>query len=319
MSGGRLNADTDLYGRAAAENGAPPTITSDHLVAGLTPVEQLLRVLGLAANADDSGDTADSIATQAERDIQMIADAEAFAAEDRQASAAMTGVGGPDQMSQITQQIPQLISGIAGAITGALGGALQPLVQIPQQVAQAATQTGTSVSPDIDAADTPLMDDFGADLGADFGGDFGADFGGGSGGSGGGGGAGGFGGTAPTALLGPPPIPSASTAPAAAPAIPMPATSTPSAAPSAAGGMAGVPMIPPGAMQGGATGDRDTKSDTKSDTKRVSVPPVPNGSPVQGRLTAPQITPAVTTTIEGKPVATKRIIGLDAGKADTAG
>ena len=121
MSGGRLNADTDLYGRAAAENGAPPTITSDHLVAGLTPVEQLLRVLGLAANADDSGDTADSIATQAERDIQMIADAEAFAAEDRQASAAMTGVGGPDQMAQMTQmaqQIPQLISGIAGAITG---------------------------------------------------------------------------------------------------------------------------------------------------------------------------------------------------------
>ena len=304
MSGDQLNADTDLYGRAAGENGAPPTITSDHLVAGLTPVEQLLRVLGLAANADDSGDTADSVAAQAERDIQMIADAEAFAAEDRQASAAMTGVEGPDQVTQMAQQIPQLISGIAGAITGALGGALQPLVQIPQQLAQAATQTGTSVSPDIDAADTPLMDDFGADLGADFGG-----------GSGGGGGAGGFGGTAPTALLGPPPIPSASTAPAAAPAIPMPATSTPSAAPSAAGGMAGVPMIPPGAMQGGATGDRDTKSDTK----RVSVPPVPNGSPVQGRLTAPQITPAVTTTIEGKPVATKRIIGLDAGKADTAG
>jgi hypothetical protein len=312
MSGDRLNADTDLYGRAAGENGAPPTITSDHLVAGLTPVEQLLRVLGLAANADDSGDTADSVAAQAERDIQMIADAEAFAAEDRQASAAMTGVAGPDQVTQMAQQIPQLISGIAGAITGALGGALQPLVQIPQQLAQAATQTGTAVSPDMDAADTPLMDDFGADLGADFGGDFGADFGGGSGG---GGGAGGFGGTAPTALLGPPPIPSASTAPAAAQAIPMPAPSTPGTAPSAAGGMSGVPMIPPGAMQGGATGDRDTKADTK----RVSVPPVPNGSPVQGRLTAPQITPAVTTTIEGKPVATKRIIGLDAGKADTAG
>lgn len=311
MSGDRLNADTDLYGRAAGENGAPPTISSDHLVAGLTPVEQLLRVLGLAANADDPGDTADSVATQAERDIQMIADAEAFAAEDHQASAAMTGVAGPDHMTQMApmtqmaQQIPQLISGIAGAITGALGGALQPLVQIPQQVAQAATQTGTSAYPDIDAADTPLIDDVGADLGADFGADFGA----------GGGGAGGFGGTAPTALLGPPPIPSASTAPAAAPAVAIPAPNTPSTAPSAAGGMAGVPMVPPGAMQGGGTGDRDTKADTK----RVSVPPVPNGSPVQGRLTAPQITPAVTTTIEGKPVATKRIIGLDAGNTDTAG
>ena len=315
MSGDQLNADTDLYGRAAGENVAPPTITSDHLVAGLTPVEQLLRVLGLAANADDSGDTADSVATQAERDIQMIADAEAFAAEDHQASAAMTGIAGPDQMTQMTQQIPQLISGIAGAITGALGGALQPLVQIPQQIAQVATQTGTGVSPDINEADTPLMDDFGADLGADFGADPGGDFGADLGGGGGGFGGGGFGGTAPTALLGPPPIPSASTAPAAAPAIPMPAPSTPGTTPSAAGGMAGVPMVPPGAMQGGATGDRDTKSDTK----RVSVPPVPNGSPVQGRLTAPQITPAVTTTIDGKPVATKRIIGLDASKADTAG
>jgi len=314
MSGDRLNADTDLYGRAAGENGAPPPITSDHLVAGLTPVEQLLRVLGLAANADDSDDTADSVAAQAERDIQMIADAEAFAAEDRQASAAMTGVAGPDQVTQMAQQIPQLISGIAGAITGALGGALQPLVQIPQQIAQVATQTGTGVSPDMDEADTPLMDDFGADLGADFGADPGGDFGADLGGGGGFGG-GGFGGTAPTALLGPPPIPSASTAPAAAPAIPMPAPSTPGTTPSAAGGMAGVPMVPPGAMQGGATGDRDTKSDTK----RVSVPPVPNGSPVQGRLTAPQITPAVTTTIDGKPVATKRIIGLDASKADTAG
>ena len=317
MSGDQLNADTDLYGRAAGENVAPPTITSDHLVAGLTPVEQLLRVLGLAANADDSGDTADSVATQAERDIQMIADAEAFAAEDHQASAAMTGIAGPDQMTQMaqmTQQIPQLISGIAGAITGALGGALQPLVQIPQQIAQVATQTGTGLSPDINEADTPLMDDFGADLGADFGADPGGDFGADLGGGGGFGG-GGFGGTAPTALLGPPPIPSASTAPAAAPAIPMPAPSTPGTTPSAAGGMAGVPMVPPGAMQGGATGDRDTKSDTK----RVSVPPVPNGSPVQGRLTAPQITPAVTTTIDGKPVATKRIIGLDASKADTAG
>jgi len=314
MSGDRLNADTDLYGRAAGENGAPPTITSDQLVAGLTPVEQLLQVLGLAANADDFGDTADSVATQAERDIQMIADAEAFAAEDHQASAAMTGIAGPDQvtqMAQMTQQIPQLISGIAGAITGALGGALQPLVQIPQQIAQVANQTGTGVSPDMDGADTPLMDDFGADLGADFGTDPGPDLGGGGGGFGGGG----FGGTAPTALLGPPPIPSASTAPAAAPAIPMPAPSTPGTAPSAAGGMAGMPMVPPGAMQGGATGDRDTKSDTK----RVSVPPVPNGSPVQGRLTAPQIIPAVTTTIDGKPVATKRIIGLDASKTDTAG
>ena len=306
MSGDRLNVDTDLYVRAAGENGAPPAISSDPLVAGLTPIEQLLRVLGLAANADDPQDNADSIQAQADRDIQTIADAEAFAAHDQQAA-------------QMAQQIPQLISGIAGAVAGALGGALQPLTQIPQQVAQVAAQTGTVLSQTAGSADLPVddltmsdlspIDDLGADLGAfgDTNPDGGAD--------GGSGGAGGFGGTTPTALLGPPPVPSASTAPAAAPAIPMSPPSTPATTPSPAGGMAGVPMVPPGAMQGGATGDKDTKTDTK----RVSVPPVRNGSPVQGRLSVHPVAPAVITTVDGKPVATKRIIGLDTGEAETAG
>jgi hypothetical protein len=65
--------------------------------------------------------------------------------------------------------------------------------------------------------------------------------------------------------------------------------------------MAGMPMIPPGAMQTGAAGDRDAKTDTK----RVSVPPVRNGAPVQGRLIAPPAVPVVK--VIGKPVATRRI------------
>ena len=67
-------------------------------------------------------------------------------------------------------------------------------------------------------------------------------------------------------------------------------------------------MVPPGAMYGANAGEKDTKTDTK----RVSVPPVRNGSPVQGRLTAPPLAPTVIKKVEGKPVATKRIVTPDA-------
>ena len=67
--------------------------------------------------------------------------------------------------------------------------------------------------------------------------------------------------------------------------------------------MAGVPMVPPGAMTG-ATG---TDKDAKADTKRISVPQVRNGTPVQGRLTAPPVAPVIKR-VEGKPVASRRII-----------
>jgi hypothetical protein len=316
MSGDRLNAEPGHYRQAAEMNPPPPAIGSDPLVAGLTPTEQLLRVLGLAANADDPQDSADSIAGQAERDAQAIQAAEGFAAQDQQAASEVNGVAAQSQTAQIAQQIPQMISGIAGAIAGALGGALQPLIQVPQQIAQAATQTGMGMYQaaggsdvpidDLSATDTALAEDLGADPGVSGGtaiGDGVTD----AGDIGGPGAPGGFAATAPTGLL--PPIPSAGTTPASAPALPVspPRASPASAAP--AGGMAGVPMVPPGAMQG--TGEKDIKTDTK----RVSVPTMRNGSPVQGRITAPPLGPTVIKKVEGKPVATKRILTPDSAEA----
>jgi hypothetical protein len=286
----------------------------------MSPTEQLLRILGLAANADDPQDSADSIDAQAERDAQAIAAAEAFTTQDEQAAAEVNSVAAQDQTAQLAQQLPQMISGIAGAITGALGGALAPLVQIPQQLAQAAFQTGMgayrgdgasdlqiddpgaldALSFDDIATDTPALSDAGLGGDGDGFGDFG---GGGFGGADPGGGSAPITGTIPTGLLGPPPVPSASTAPASAPAV---TTSLPNTAPAptpAGAGMAGVPMVPPGAMTGANGADKDAKADTK----RITVPQVRNGTPVQGRLTAPPVAPVIKR-VEGKPVASRRII-----------
>jgi hypothetical protein len=318
MTGDRLDADADQYRQSAVQNLAPPTIASDPLTAGMSPTEQLLRILGLAANADDPQDSADSIDAQAERDAQAIAAAEVFTTQDEQAAAEVNSVAAQDQMAQLAQQLPQMISGIAGAVTGALGGALAPLGQIPQQLAQAAFQTGMGAyggdgASDLQiddpgaldalpfddiATDTPALSDAG--LGGDGFGDFGS---GGFGGATPGGGSAPITGTMPTGLLGPPPVPSASTAPASAPAVP---TSLPNTAPAptpAGAGMAGVPMVPPGAMTGANGADKDAKADTK----RITVPQVRNGTPVQGRLTAPPVAPVIKR-VEGKPVASRRII-----------
>jgi hypothetical protein len=78
MSDGIFNADLDQYLRAAGIDGPPPAIASDALVAGLTPTEQLLRILGLAANADDPADAADSVAQQSDRDVGATESARAF-------------------------------------------------------------------------------------------------------------------------------------------------------------------------------------------------------------------------------------------------
>ena len=127
MSDGIFNADLDQYLRAAGIDGPPPAITSDALVAGLTPAEQLLRVLGLAANADDPADAADSVAQQSDRDVGATESARAFATEDERAGA---------DLNSTAAQLPQLIAGIAGAVAGALGGALQSLSQLPQALGQ---------------------------------------------------------------------------------------------------------------------------------------------------------------------------------------
>ena len=72
-----------------------------------------------------------------------------------------------------------------------------------------------------------------------------------------------------------------------------------------------MPMVPPGAMHGAG----GAETDAKADTKRVSVPPVKNGAPVQGRITTPPPTPHVTKKVDGKPVATRRIIAPNSKSA----
>ncbi len=130
MTGGQLNANADQYLQANGLNMPPPLITSDPLVTGTTPIEQLLRVLGLAANAGDPGDNSESIDRHAERDLKTAEAAAKFPAQDEEAAAEMAGVAGQGDTAQMAQQLPQMASGIAGALAGAIGGALQPLAQI---------------------------------------------------------------------------------------------------------------------------------------------------------------------------------------------
>lgn len=337
MTDGRLNANVDQYLQAAAMNTPPPQIVSDPLVTGTTPIEQLLRVLGLAANLSDEQDNAESAAEHAARDAKLTEAAEKFAIQDAEAAQELNLVAGtadpmaaqaqtpaPNQEAALAQQMPQAVSSIAGALSGAIGGMLQPLAQIPQQLAQGAQQamqTGagllqqaTGPVEDAGLASTPwdeflsTPEDFGAATDAgDLGADAAADdvpglFGDVPGAGGLGGGL--MGGTAPTSLLGPPPVPSAGTAPSSSPAVPI-IPSGPTPAPHVgAAGMAGMPMVPPGAVGAAASGEKDPKADTR----RVAVPPVRNGAPVQGRLTPPPTLPPVTKKVDGAPVVTRRVV-----------
>ena len=304
MTDGQLNAILSEYGIAKAMNGLPPAILSDPLVAGASPIEQLLRVLGLAANMGDPKDNTESAEEHAKRDSKTAEAQSKFGAQDEQAGAQMKGVAGQGQGDQMAQQLPQMASQLAGALAGAMGGALQPLAQIPQQVAQGAQQAmqagmgmmkGGGESAALDKAS--LSDPLGEF--EETPGEFGAGGGGGSAGGGGGG----IGGTTPTAMLGPPPVPAAGTSPSAAnTAVPPPRMAAPASAPT--GGMGGMPMMPPGAMHG-AGGEQ---KDAKADTKRVAAPTIKNGAPVQGRITTPSPPAQVTKKVDGKPVATKRIL-----------
>ena len=352
MTGGQLNANVDQYLQAAAMNTPPPQIVSDPLVTGVTPIEQLLRVLGLAANLSDAQDNADSAEEHAKRDAKTTEAAEKFAAQDEEAALELDSVATQtdpvavqptaDQATAMVQQLPQAASSIAGAVSGALSGALQPLAQIPQQIAQGAQQVmqagmGLFQQAGVPAEDASLasvpVDEFlstPGDLGDLASGDLGADFdslgggedlsGGASGGGLGGGGLGGglsggfMGATAPTALLGPPPVPSASTAPSSAPINQITPPPSPAVASPGSTGMAGMPMVPPGAMAGANNADKDAKADTR----RVSAPPVRNGAPVQGRLTTSPTLPPVTKKVDGTPVVTRRVV-VPSSKTDTAG
>ena len=311
MSGGddqRLRIILDQLARLSGLP-PPPVITPDALAQGSSPISQLLRVLGIAANGGDPADNLAAIAGHDEREAKTADALGKFPANEEQSSARLSGVGSQGEMSQMLQQLPQMAAGIAGGIAGALGGALQPLSQIPQQVAQAgqqAMQMGMGALQHGAGAAATGGESIPADLLEAGGGgeEFGAGGGGGTGG-------GGFGPTTPTAMLGPLPAPSAGTVPASSHTTspPPPTPAEPSRA--QRGGMGAMPIMPPGAMQGAGAGN-----DAKADTKRVVVPSVKNGAPVQGRITTPPPTAEVIKRVDGKPVATRRILLPDPKRDD---
>lgn len=289
---GRLRADADHYRDTAALNTPPPPVTSDPVVAGMSPVEQLLGVLGFAANADDPRDELDSVEGHAERDQAAMTAAEQFSAQDDAAA---------KQLAGLSQQVPHMISGAVGAVGGAVAGVLLPLGQVPVQLAQGVQQALQSpltaagsadlIDPGepVDPADTADGEELGGfDVFDGFGGAEGP-HGAGSGSQ--------F--TGPAAVLGPPPIPG--TAPAGGPPAAAVSARTPTAAPGAVTGMPGMPIVPPISAGGGP------EKDVKPDAKRVSVPQVRNGAPVQGRVTMTPPVSGVGRILDGKPVAAKRV------------
>ena len=92
MTGGQLNANVEQYLQAAASNTPPPTILSDPVIPGLTPVEQWMAVLTAAANLSDAADNAQAVAEHAERDAKMREAAEKFAAQDELAAAELESI-----------------------------------------------------------------------------------------------------------------------------------------------------------------------------------------------------------------------------------
>lgn len=286
----------------------PPPIPPAQMASLGSAIDGLLAVLTAAGGVGIPGDNADAQQGQSEREAKINDALAKFPANEQQSAAQLAGIGQqsqPSQLTQMAQQLPQIASGIAGAISGALGGALQPLSQIPQQLSQAGQQamqmgmgslqhgTGSGMAAAEGASGDPLG------FGDEFGGDGLAD----AAGAGSGGGAA-WGGTTPTAILGPPPTPSAGTFPASSPAMPAATPSPPEPPAAPKGGMGAMPMMPPGAMHGSG----DSGSGAKPDTKRIVAPSVKNGAPVQGRITTPPPTPTVAKRVEGKPVTTRRIL-----------
>ena len=282
----------------------PPQIPPDQLAAGQSAISQLLRLLGIASNGGDPTDSLDALTGHTEREAKAGDALTKFPANEEGSSAKLAGVGGQDPMAQMVQQIPQMLA-------GAIGGVLQPLAQIPQQVAQIgqqAMQAGMGAlqhgAGGAAAAGEAIPGELlGASSGADE-----------PGSGGGGAGGGGLGATTPTAMLGPLPAPSAGTEPASShtssPAPPN--ASAPTTAPR--GAMGAMPMMPPGAMHGAAS----TGSDAKPDTKRIVAPAVKNGAPVQGRITTPPPAPEVVKRVEGKPIASRRILLPEQKRDDDA-
>jgi hypothetical protein len=263
----------------------PPLLAPDQIASTRSVISQLLAALGMAGNAGDPADMAAAEAGLAERELQTGAALAKFPANEEQAAQAMGQVMG------MAQQIPQSLSGVGQGVNGVFSGLVQQLSQAMQQGVQAGGQLigGLGNAGETAEAAGELPEDA---LGA----------GGALLGTGAGVGMG-LGSTMPAGNLGPPATPSAATFPASSSGPVLP-PGTPEPVGAGRGAMGGYPMMPPGAA-GGATG---ATGDAKADTKRVVPPAVKNGAPVQGRISTPPKLPEVTKHVQGKPVATRRIV-----------
>jgi hypothetical protein len=292
MTGGTpIKASPPIYGGIAATPPGPPVLPYGMPgTPGGTLPDQAATGLLNAGNLGVPGDQAASVQGDLDRRGHAADAAQKFPANEDNAA---------QQFQQIPQMIQQVVSGIAGALTGGVGGIMAPLTQMPQQAmqaAQSAMQPLMGAAKAGGAAEAALTAADGAVLDSATRGDAGL-------GGGGGGGFGGGAGTTPTGYLGPPPVPQSSPPTTPAAASVRSAALTPiggTAPPAGPTGMTGVPMMP-GAM--GAHGDGGSKD--KPAEKRVTVPGIPNGQPVKGRLTVPPSVP-VTKSGDGKPAVVAR-------------
>lgn len=284
MTGGGFKATPADFAGIAGAPQSPPPIMPNGLPPGVgAPADGAQAALAAAGNLGVGGDQASSVQGDADRRAHALDAARKFPENEAQSS---------QQFQQIAQMIPQMASGIAGSLTGALGGVMGPLTQLPQQAMQAAQ---SAIQPLMGAAKGGEAAAALTDMSAEEPGFGGA--GGGDAGLGGGGGGGVGGGTTPTGFMGPPPVPSSSppTTPAAASVKPVSVTQTGGMPPQTGPmGMTGMPMMP-GAMGAGGDANKDKPAE-----KRVTVPGIPNGQPVKGRLTVPPSVP-VTKSGDGKP------------------
>jgi hypothetical protein len=294
MTNGPIWFNLPTYVGAGSGPPAPPIVPHGNPGSpGATSVDAAAAGLAAAGDIGVPGDQAASVQGDVDRRAHAADAAQKFPANEDNAA---------QQFQQVPQMIQQMVSGVMGAITGAAGGFMGPLTQMPQQAmqaAQSAMQPLMAAAKGGGAAEAALAGD-GAVLDSATHGEAGL------GGGAGGGGLGGLGagaGTTPTGYLGPPPVPQSSppTTPAAASVKSAAVTPTGGMPPSAGStGMTGMPMMP-GAM--GAHGDGGNKD--KPAEKRVTVPGIPNGQPVKGRLTVPPSVP-VTKSGDGKPTVVTR-------------
>jgi hypothetical protein len=307
MSGDQTVATEGWIGTAAA--GPPPMIPPDAPLFGpaVSAPDMAAKGLSIAAGKGDAQDQAAANKGHTERTAGAAKAATQFPEQEAQSAEQMKALDPSakgDQGSQMAQQIPQMLSSVMGAATGALGGLMQPLTQIPQQLAQTGQQLMGSMK-DMGGKTPEELGAEGLGGGLPEGEDASKLGEGGGGGSGSGGsGGGGIGSTTPTAMLGPPATPSAATTPTAGrtmPAAPAPSGPPPSAPMTGMGGMGGMP-------HGGMGGGGGEGKDDKAATKRVAVPSIKNGAPVQGRIATPPSAPTVAKKVDGKTVASKRIV-----------